>query len=73
MTGFEPRTPGVGSNRSTNWATTTTQPNILLGTVLLGLFFEKYFSYCLLTEFVKSGVQLLLEKSDWICGIKVRK
>ena len=23
MTGFEPRTSGVGSNRSTNWATTT--------------------------------------------------
>ena len=23
MTGFEPRTPGIGSNRSTNWATTT--------------------------------------------------
>ena len=23
MTGFEPRTSGVGSDRSTNWATTT--------------------------------------------------
>ena len=23
MTGFEPRTSGIGSNRSTNWATTT--------------------------------------------------
>ena len=22
MTGFEPRTSGIGSNRSTNWATT---------------------------------------------------
>ena len=25
MTGFEPRTPGIGSDRSTNWATTTAQ------------------------------------------------
>ena len=25
MTGFEPRTSGVGSDRSTNWATTTAQ------------------------------------------------
>ena len=25
MTGFEPRTSGIGSNRSTNWATTTAQ------------------------------------------------
>ena len=25
MTGFEPRISGVGSNRSTNWATTTAQ------------------------------------------------
>ena len=27
MTGFEPRTSGVGSNRSTNWVTTTAQVN----------------------------------------------
>ena len=26
MTGFEPRTSGIGSDRSTNWATTTAQP-----------------------------------------------
>ena len=25
MTEFEPRTSGIGSNRSTNWATTTAQ------------------------------------------------
>ena len=25
MTGFEPRTSGIGSNHSTNWATTTAQ------------------------------------------------
>ena len=25
MTGFEPRTSGLGSDRSTNWATTTAQ------------------------------------------------
>ena len=25
MTGFEPRTSGVGSDRSTNWAMTTAQ------------------------------------------------
>ena len=25
MTGFEPRTSGIGSDRSTNWATTTAQ------------------------------------------------
>ena len=32
MTGFEPRTSGIGSDRSTNWATTTAQ---------LGLFLEQ--------------------------------
>ena len=26
LTGFEPRIAGVGSNRSTNWATTIAQP-----------------------------------------------
>ena len=25
MTGFDPRTPGVGSNQSANWATTIAQ------------------------------------------------
>ena len=25
MTGFEPRTSGIGSDRSTNWATTTAE------------------------------------------------
>ena len=29
MTGFEPRTSSIGSNRSTNWATTTAQPRPL--------------------------------------------
>ena len=29
MTGFEPRTSGIGSDRSTNWATTTAQPTDL--------------------------------------------
>ena len=27
MTGFEPLTSGIGSDRSTNWATTTAQSN----------------------------------------------
>ena len=30
MTGFEPRTSGIGSDRSTNWATTTSQFNEIL-------------------------------------------
>ena len=29
MTGFEPRTSGIGSDRSTNWATTTARFLIL--------------------------------------------
>ena len=29
MTRFEPRTSGIGSDRSTNWATTTAQQIIL--------------------------------------------
>ena len=28
MTGFEPRTFGIGSNRSTNWATTTAKKSL---------------------------------------------
>ena len=36
MTGFEPRTSGVGSDRSTNCATTTSRiVNIVLGKVLV--------------------------------------
>ena len=31
MTGFEPRTSGVGSDRFTNWATTTAPIPFLLG------------------------------------------
>ena len=30
MTGFEPRTSGIGSDRSTNWVTTTAQPICIL-------------------------------------------
>ena len=30
MTGFEPQTSGIGSDRSTNWATTTSQDGKLL-------------------------------------------
>ena len=35
MTGFEPRTSGVGSDRSTNWDTSTAQPEYLLAQSLL--------------------------------------
>ena len=28
MTGIEPRTSGIGSDRSTNWGTTTALPNL---------------------------------------------
>ena len=33
MTGFEPRTSGIGSNRSTNWATTTALHQIVVSSV----------------------------------------
>ena len=36
MTGFKPRTSGIGSDRSTNWATTTAHFTIVI-------FFEKSF------------------------------
>ena len=35
MTGFKPRISGVGSDRSTNWATTTTQGLILCPTYIV--------------------------------------
>ena len=35
MTGFEPWTSGIGSDRSTNWATTTAQSSGNLGTLLM--------------------------------------
>ena len=31
MTGFEPQTSGIGSDRSTNWATTTAPAIVILG------------------------------------------
>ena len=34
MTGFEPRTSDIGSNCSTNWATTTAQQFVLCGSIL---------------------------------------
>ena len=34
MTGVEPQTSGIESNRSTNWATTTSHITILLSQVL---------------------------------------
>ena len=30
MTGFEPRTSGIGSDRSTNWATTTSRGHLFV-------------------------------------------
>ena len=38
MTGFEPRTSGIGSDRSTNWATTTVILHELLNWFLSPLF-----------------------------------
>ena len=35
MTGFEPRTSGIGSNRSTNWATTTSLLVFLCNEILI--------------------------------------
>ena len=40
MIGFEPRTSGIGSDHSTNWATTTAQENVLL--VVCGEAVESY-------------------------------
>ena len=37
MTGFKPQTSGIGSNRSTNWATTTAQATT---TALLYVYFD---------------------------------
>ena len=33
MTGFEPLTTGIGSDRSTNWATTTAQIYFIVTTI----------------------------------------
>ena len=37
MTGFEPRTSGIGSDHSTNWATTTAQNAVILSTESCGV------------------------------------
>ena len=41
MSGFEPRTSGIGSNRSTNWATTTARYEPL-AVALLNLTADRY-------------------------------
>ena len=38
MTGFEPPNYGVGSDRSTNWATTTAHDNYLFGDIMINKF-----------------------------------
>ena len=56
MTGFEPRTSGIGSDRSTNWATTTSLKQILLPTEQSQHYNNKTREY-LLTYFIR-GVWL---------------
>ena len=37
MTGFEPRNSGIGSNHSTDWATTTAQSPLFLTLLLINI------------------------------------
>ena len=64
MTGFELQTSGIGSDRSTNWATTTAQMCFVLKLVFI------LFNYELLLNFgqLENGVFLLLklEHTFWI-------
>ena len=46
MTGFEPRTSGIGSDRSTNWATTTAQAKTTASSCLLPVFFRQKTCLC---------------------------
>ena len=48
MTGIEPRASGIGSDRSTNWATTTANTNkfyIKNGTLVIGKLFLRRHKY----------------------------
>ena len=42
MTGFEPWTSGIGSDRSTNWDTTTAPSHLFLWTIIIWLKKTRY-------------------------------
>ena len=57
MTGFEPRTSGIGSDRSTNWATTTAHGSTVFRGIIIRLatmLYEKGNSLLVLFEIVES-------------------
>ena len=54
MTGFEPRTSGIGSDRSTNWATTTALGLLLLQYVI------KIFKFLLSYSFEGTKMQQMV-------------
>ena len=62
MTGFEPQTSGIGSDRSTNWATTTARISLLTQSFWL-------------SEFAKEFIKLIETFPGWnvpsICWKKV--
>ena len=78
MTGFKPQTSGIGSDRSTNWATTTAQFEEILH---LQIYFIHYlgkgmsdkkkicfeeFHQLLMNEWMNEGVIVHLPKRDKI-------
>ena len=56
MTGFEPRTSGIRSHRSTNWATTTSRQWKML---------HRHFSKCFCLPTFKNFSTDLIEGYDW--------
>ena len=77
MTGFEPRTSGIGSDRSTNWATTTSQH-------ILKMLYSANFNYITIkgktSTYIQTALTMTLEVgtvSRWdtvpICSISWSK
>ena len=65
MTGFEPRISGVGSDRSTNWATTTAQIVVVVSTDL------EYLNACsqMPQNFLKLLSLSLSLESQWLIAL----
>ena len=57
MTGFEPWTSGIGSDHSTNWATTTPQNNVHFDAVKVVEYFEIIVN--LISEFVLLKLEMI--------------
>ena len=72
MTGFKPRTSGVGSDRSTNWATTTAQMFCFFVPCTIFSLGIIIFSYLIMNKLALYDPSYLVRKSFPLLGIKHR-